>query len=135
MSGRRTEFGKRRPQPSAPKPTPAPPVKRSGQVALLLMGTLAVGGAAYALMPHGQSCPQQAADAPVAGQPQATTECTTRRSGSSGSSGGSSRWGFASSESETSRASSAHVADASSAHVARGGFGGFAHGFGFSGGG
>jgi hypothetical protein len=40
------EFGKRRPAAVEP----AEPVKRSGHVALLLMGTLAVGGGAYALM-------------------------------------------------------------------------------------
>ena len=133
MAEHRPEFGKRRPMP--PPPT-TPPVKRSGHVALLLMGTLAVGGSAYALMPHQQSCPQPGTDVPgVAGQPQ-TTDCTTRRSGGSGGSGsGSGRWGFSSSDSETSRASSTHVADASSAHVSRGGFGGFAHAFGFGRGG
>lgn len=137
MAKQRPEFGKRRPMPPAPA---TPPVKRSGHVALLLMGTLAVGGSAYALMPRQQSCPQPGTDASaMAGQPQ-TTECTTHRSGSSGGSGSSSRWGFSSSDSETSRGSSTHVADASSAHassanVSRGGFGGFAHGFGFGGGG
>jgi hypothetical protein len=41
-----TEFGKRKP---APIPAAAsPPVKRSSHVALLLTGTLAVGGSAYA---------------------------------------------------------------------------------------
>ena len=34
---------------------PAPGPKRSGHVALLVMGTLAVGGTAYALMP-GETC-------------------------------------------------------------------------------
>ena len=47
----RKEFGKRRPQPPAPPPPPPPP-KRSSHVALLLMGTFAVGGGAYALMPR-----------------------------------------------------------------------------------
>ena len=42
------DFGKRRP---VAVPAAAPPAKRSGHVALLLMGTLAVGGGAYALMP------------------------------------------------------------------------------------
>ena len=42
------EFGRRRP----PALDPAPPAKRSGHVALLVMGTLAVGGSAYALMPR-----------------------------------------------------------------------------------
>ncbi|MGY4373023.1 hypothetical protein ACVWZ3_000662 [Bradyrhizobium sp. i1.3.6] len=35
------EFGKRRPAPVAPPS--GPPVKRSGHVALLVMGTIAVG--------------------------------------------------------------------------------------------
>ena len=43
------EFGRRKPV----APSPASPPKRSGHVALLLMGTLAVGGGAYALMPDG----------------------------------------------------------------------------------
>jgi hypothetical protein len=84
MAEQRIEFGKRRPLPPPPA---TPPVKRSGHVALLVMGTLAVGGTAYALMPRQQNCPQQ--DPAVAGQPQ-STECTTRRSGG-GSSGGSVR--------------------------------------------
>jgi hypothetical protein len=48
------EFGKRRPvaiQATAP-------VKRSNHVALLLMGTFAIGGGAYALMP-GENCGQR----------------------------------------------------------------------------
>ena len=44
------EFGKRRPRPA--RADSPPPAKRSGHVALLLMGTLAVGGGAYALMPR-----------------------------------------------------------------------------------
>ena len=47
------DFGKRRPVTVAPVSTA--PAKRSGHVALLLMGTLAVGGGAYALMPR-QNC-------------------------------------------------------------------------------
>ena len=46
------DFGKRRPHQPADLPLPPrEPVKRSGHVALLVMGTLAVGGGAYALMP------------------------------------------------------------------------------------
>ncbi|UFZ07833.1 hypothetical protein LQG66_16670 [Bradyrhizobium ontarionense] len=135
MPGQRTEFGKRRPMPPPPA---TPPVKRSGHVALLLMGTLAVGGTAYALMPRQQSCPQQGTDAPLAGQPQAASECTTRRSGSSSGGSGSGRaWHlFSGDDSETRRSStSTQVAEASSSHVSRGGFGSFAHAFGFSRGG
>ena len=46
------EFGKRKP---AMPPVASPPVKRSGHVALLVMGTMAVGGGAFALMPR-QNC-------------------------------------------------------------------------------
>ncbi|MGY4306435.1 hypothetical protein ACVIJ6_003678 [Bradyrhizobium sp. USDA 4369] len=130
MAEQRIEFGKRRPLPPPPA---TPPVKRSGHVALLVMGTLAVGGTAYALMPRQQNCPQQ--DPAIDGQP-LSTECTPRRSGGGSSGGsGSGRWGFSSSDSESRSGSSTHVADASSAHVSRGGFGGFAHAFGFGHGG
>ncbi|MCC8942569.1 hypothetical protein H8A99_40715, partial [Bradyrhizobium sp. Arg68] len=37
-------FGKRRPTVPAVPPRQGPPVKRSNHVALLVMGTLAVGG-------------------------------------------------------------------------------------------
>ncbi|WP_257167148.1 hypothetical protein [Bradyrhizobium sp. SRS-191] len=130
MPEQRPEFGKRRP---LPPPPPTPPVKRSGHVALLLMGTLAVGGTAYALMPRQQSCPEGAETPTMAGQPQ-TGECNSRRSSSSGG-GGSGRWGFSSGDSDSRGSASSHVADASSAHVSRGGFGGFAHAFGFGRGG
>jgi hypothetical protein len=40
----RQEFGKRRP---VAVQTPTPPVKRSGHVALLVMGTVALGAGAY----------------------------------------------------------------------------------------
>ena len=132
MTESRKEFGKRRPLPPPPA---TPPVKRSGHVALLLMGTLAVGGTAYALMPHQESCPQQNADAAVTGQPQPAPDCTTRHSSGGGGGSGSTHWGFRGGESETSSASSSHVADASASQVSRGGFGGFAHAFGFARGG
>ncbi|GLH78595.1 hypothetical protein SSBR45G_35040 [Bradyrhizobium sp. SSBR45G] len=133
MAEKRIDFGKRRP---LPPPPPTPPVKRSGHVALLLMGTLAVGGTAYALMPRQQSCPQPNADTPAMAGPAQATECTTHRSSSSsgGSGSGSGRWGFSSSDSDSRSSGTSHVADASSAHVSRGGFGGFGHGFGFGGG-
>ena len=46
------DFGKRRPASVATVPRQGPPAKRSGHVALLLMGTLAVGSTAYTLMPR-----------------------------------------------------------------------------------
>ena len=48
------DFGKRKPVSVPASPRPGPPAKRSGHVALLLMGTFAVGSAAYALMPSQQ---------------------------------------------------------------------------------
>jgi hypothetical protein len=120
MSEQKREFGKRRPHPA---PT-TPPVKRSGHVALLVMGSLAVGGTAYALMPR-TSC-----EPPAPGAPQTQGTCTTRSSSSGGSGGSSgSRFYDSSSSSRTS------VALAESDGVSRGGFGSFAHAFGFSRGG
>jgi hypothetical protein len=49
------DFGKRKPVSVPVTARPGPPAKRSGHVALLLMGTFAVGSAAYTLMPS-QSC-------------------------------------------------------------------------------
>ena len=122
------EFGKRR-----PVAIPAPqPVKRSSHVALLLMGTFAVGGAAYALMP-GENCGQRPGLAS-----DANAQCPPRGS-SSGSGGGSlsSRSSFFGSDDSSGRQSSAASSDSASAKVTRGGFGGFAHAFAahFSGGG
>ncbi|HEX9586902.1 MAG TPA: hypothetical protein VGA15_04070 [Bradyrhizobium sp.] len=129
------EFGTRRPvaiQSSAP-------VKRSNHVALLLMGTFAIGGGAYALMPSESCEPNRPGMAAPAG-PQAGAECPPRgsSSGSShGSSGGSSsRSNFVSGDS-SSHSSSGTSSDSGSSGVTRGGFGSFAHAFTshFSGGG
>jgi hypothetical protein len=117
MTGQKREFGKRRPH-TAP---PTPPVKRSGHVALLVMGSLAVGDTAYALMPR-TSC-----EPPAPGAPQTQGTCTTRSSSSGGSSG--SRFYDSGSSNRTS------VASAESGSVTRGGFGSFARAFGFSRGG
>lgn len=115
------EFGKRRPV-AEPAP-PRPPAKRSGHVALLVMGTLAVGTTAYTLMPR-QNCEPT----PGAGPGQTTTTCTS----SSSSSGGSSRWpsrtSFYSGDS-SSHSSSSTSSNVSHSSVSRGGFGSFGHGF------
>ena len=129
------EFGKRGPI----APQPAVPPKRSGHVALLLMGTVAIGGGAYALMPR-QNCepsaPGMAATAPSG------ANCALRGSTSSGGHGGSgSGWSrtsfFSSDSSSSSHASSGTSSDSGSSGVTRGGFGSFAHAFSahFSGGG
>ena len=115
------QFGKRRP---VAEPTP-PPTKRSGHVALLVMGTIAVGTTAYTLMPR-QTCEPT----PGAVPGQTTTTCTGRSSSSSG--GGSSRWSsrssFFSSDS-SSHSSSGTSSDSGHSSVSRGGFGSFGHGF------
>ena len=111
------EFGKR--QPSLP---PAPGPKRSNHVALLVMGTLAVGGGAFALMP-GESC-QPTPPGMVA--PATPTNCTSR-GGSSGYSR-SSRFGF------FGNFGSSSPSPGTSGGVTRGGFGSFARAFGFGGG-
>ena len=83
------DFGKRKPVsvPAAPRPGP-PPAKRSGHVALLLMGTFAVGSAAYALMPS-QSC-ERPPNVPSPSLLQGNTaECPPRSSSSSSGHGGS----------------------------------------------
>jgi hypothetical protein len=121
---RPTEFGKRR--PVAPPPS-TPPVKRSGHVALLLMGTLAVGGGAYALMPRG-SCEPASPGMAAPTLPQTGTACATRGSSVGG---GSSRYGFFGDSS--SRASSTATSEQNSSGVTRGGFGSLARAFGFSG--
>jgi hypothetical protein len=121
-----TQFGKRRPVTVQPA---AAPTKRSSHVALLLAGTVAVGGGAYALMP-GENC--------APGQPgmaaPANTGCSPRSSSSGG--GGSSRYSFFSGDSIANKPASA-TSQTSSGTVTRGGFGSFAHAFTshFSGGG
>jgi hypothetical protein len=119
-----SEFGKRR-QVSVPQgPKPQPPAKRSNEVMLLVMGTIAVGSTAYALMPR-QCTPAEPGTMPTVSSP---AECPPRGSSSSShGSGGSSRWGYSSSGSSGS--TSATTTDASSSTVKRGGFGSFAHTF------
>jgi len=129
------DFGKRKPVsvPASPRPAP-PPAKRSGHVALLLMGTVAVGGAAYALMPN-RNC-EPSPNAASSSLQQGSTECSPRSSCSSsggGSGGGSSRSSYYSSDSSSSHSSSG-TSDSGSHSAQRGGFGSFGHSFGFSGG-
>jgi hypothetical protein len=138
MEDRRpVEFGKRR----LIVPTSAQPAaKRSGHVALLLMGTLAVGGSAYALMPR-QTCgptpPDASAPAMAAPALPQTANVSCSSSSSHGSSGSgsrrSSRLSFFGGDSSSSHSSSAASSDTGSGGVTRGGFGGLAHAFGFSG--
>ena len=110
------EFGKRRP---APIPA-AEPVKRSSHVALLVMGTMAIGAGAYALMPS-ENCEQRPG---MTADAQSGAACPHRASSSGGGSGGSSR--FFSSDSSSNRVASAETG---SEGVTRGGFGSFARTF------
>ena len=118
-----TEFGQRK----RVAIQTARPVKRSKHVALLLMGTFAIGGGAYALMP-GENCePNRPGMAAPSGL-QTGAECPPRGSSSSsshGSSGGSSsRSNFFSGDS-SSHSSSGTSSDSGSGGVTRGGFGSF----------
>ncbi|MDI1263488.1 MAG: hypothetical protein PS018_09550 [bacterium] len=123
------DFGKRKPVSVPPSP-PGPPAKRSGHVALLLMGTLAVGGGAYALMPnHNCERPSNVAQPSLA---QGNTECAPRSSSSGGGSGGSRSSYYGGSSSSGTSSTTTH--DSGSHAVQRGGFGSFGHAVGFSGG-
>ncbi|MEH2611119.1 hypothetical protein [Bradyrhizobium sp. AZCC 1693] len=132
------DFGKRKPVSVPASPRPAqPPAKRSGHVALLLMGTFAVGSAAYALMPNRNCEPSPNAASSLQ---QSNAECSSRGSSSSshggsggGSGGGSSRSSYYSSDSSSSHSSSG-TSDSGSHSAQRGGFGSFGHAVGFSGG-
>jgi hypothetical protein len=117
-----SEFGKRQPTPLPPAPGP----KRSNHVALLVMGTLAVGGGAYALMP-GASCQPTPPGMAAPATPQANAGCVAR-GGSGGGSGGYSR-----STRFSLFGSSGSPPAETSGGVTRGGFGSFARAFGFGG--
>jgi hypothetical protein len=123
-----TQFGKREAALAAQQ---VKTTKRSSHVALLLAGTVAVGGGAYALMPRENCAPNQ----PGMAAP-ANAGCSPRSSSSGG--GGSSRYGFYSGDSTANKsASGTSPSGSSSGNVTRGGFGSFAHAFTshFSGGG
>lgn len=127
------DFGKRK--PVQPMHEESPARKRSNHVALLLMGTMALGGGAYALMPSEQCDPSR----PTIEQPGCRQSSSSSSSGSHGYSGGggsssnsSTRSNFASTGSSSSGYDSSS-SSGSSGHVTRSGFGSFAaH---FSGGG
>jgi hypothetical protein len=127
------EFGRR-----SPVVQPEAPVKRSGHVALFLMGTIALGGGAYAMMPRDSCDPSRAG---IAVDPGQAKDCSPRQSSfSSGGghvasgSGSSSRLGFFGGDSSPGQSGDS-ASDAG--HVTRGGFGSFAQAFAahFSGGG
>jgi hypothetical protein len=116
-----SQFERRSQHGAVPASRLQQPAKRSNHVALLVMGTLAVGGGAYALMPR-ECTPVAPGTMPAVSSP---SECPPR--GSSSSHGGSSRYGYTSGGSSSS--TPAASTDAGSGGVRRGGFGAFAHSF------
>ena len=116
------EFGKR----GAIAPQPAVPPKRSSHVALLLMGTFAVGGSAYALMPR-QNCQPSSPGMAAPAVSQTGTNCSLGGTSSGGGHGYGSRSYFFGSDSTSSHSASGGSSDAGSGGVTRGGFGSFAH--------
>jgi hypothetical protein len=127
-SGPNREFGKRRPVKIPLASTQ--PVKRSRHVALLVMGTFAIGGGAYALMP-GANCGPNGAGMAGPSFPQASAACLPRGAFSGGYG---SHTNIFSGDATSNRVSSA---GSGTGEVTRGGFGSFARSFAahFSGGG
>jgi hypothetical protein len=117
-----TQF-ERRSQGSVPPSRPKPQAKRSHEVVLLLMGTLAVGSTAYALMPR-ECTPAEPGAMPSLSSP---SECPPRGSSSSSHGGSGGRYSYSSGGSGSTPAGT--TTDASSGTVKRGGFGSFAHSF------
>lgn len=116
----RQEFGRRKPVAAQA----AAPVKRSGHVALLLMGTVAIGAGAYAMMPGANCEPTSPGTAPPS---QTGTGCSSRGYSSGGGHGGSwSRSNFYGGSASSSRSSSNTASEPGSGGVSRGGFGSFA---------
>ena len=115
-------------------------MKRSSQVALLLMGTMAVGGGAYALMPSENCPPNQPGVTQPGGQQNQNCNRSWRSSGggSSGYSSYHSGYGGSSSSSSSPHLSSqqhfsgsgtSSGGSSSTSPVSRGGFGSFSSHF------
>ena len=123
------EFGKRTPVRSVAA-QPAAPVKRSGHVALLLMGTFAIGGGAYALTAR-NSCEPKSPGMAAPSSPQTSTECSSHGYSSGGGHGGywSRRSSFFGGDAASGSSSSGTASEAGSGGVTRGGFGSFARSF------
>jgi hypothetical protein len=114
------EFGKRPP----PATEAARPAKRSGYVGLFLMGTVAVGAGAYAMMPS-EKC--EPAKSPAAGQPAATAAATQSQPCRTSSRSSGYSYGGRSPSSSSSHSSSGGFALPSKSTTSRGGFGSFGH--------
>ncbi|HET7491241.1 MAG TPA: hypothetical protein VFK01_05120 [Bradyrhizobium sp.] len=124
------QFGKRRPSTIAP--TEAHPVKRSRHVALLLTGTLAVGGVAYAMMERG-NCEPKGPGMAGPSQPQ-SSDCraggSSSRVGYGGSGGSWSRSNLSGGDQASARSSGGTSSESGSGEATRGGFGSFARSLG-----
>jgi hypothetical protein len=126
------EFGKRRPAPLPSPPPATPSPKRSSHVALLMMGAFAVGGGAYFVMLRQNCQPPTSPGMAAPALPQTEAGATSCTSGIySGHGGSRSRFSFFGGSSSSSGSISGSE---SSSGVSRGGFGSFAHAFGFGGG-
>jgi len=124
MSDKPLSQFERRSRGSVPSSSQKSPGKRSHEVVLLLMGTIAVGSTAYALMPR-ECTPAEPGTIPTLSSP---AECPQRGSSSSSHGSSSGRYGYSSGGSSGSTAATTST-DASSGGVKRGGFGAFAHSF------
>jgi len=122
------EFGRRRPAPQPEPPVASP--KRSSHVALLMMGTFAVGGSAYALMGP-ENCQSSPPGVAAPAQPQTQANCTSHGGTPHSGYSRSTHFSFFGGGDSSSHSSSSGTSESGS--VSRGGFGGFAHAFGFSG--
>jgi hypothetical protein len=93
------------------------------------MGSLAVGGGAFAMMPR-ENCEPKSGGMAEPALPQGASECGPRRSSSGGGYGGSggswSRSSFFNADSASSRSSAGSSSESGSGEATRGGFGGFA---------
>jgi hypothetical protein len=119
-----SQFGRRSRGPVPPSPQKPTSGKRSHEVVLLLMGTIAVGSTAYALMPR-ECKPAEPGAIPALSSP---SECPPRGSSSSSHNSGGGRYGFSSGGSSGSTAATT-TTDAGAGGVKRGGFGSFAQSF------
>jgi hypothetical protein len=90
------------------------------------MGTMAVGGGAYALMPR-QNCQPSGPGMAAPSSPDAVTACASRSSSSGGGHGGSGGWWSRSSYYGGSSSPSGTSTSSGASETTRGGFGGFAH--------
>jgi hypothetical protein len=124
------EFGRRKMVLEA---APSPPVKRSRHVGLLLMGTVAVGGGAYALMPSENCAPNP----PGMAAPGPGTACQPRSSSWGGGHGGyyggsgarTSLFGGDAATTSPGGSTASGGSTSEAGHVSRGGFGALATAF------